>query len=1816
MRKRNIIGVLLLAVIMVVAALGPVTVSAEEAQTKYCEGCQADIALTEYVAIGGEQTETLTLEAGKHYILSADITGAPESGVLIGGAGCIDLNGFNITAGGSCIAISCSGGTTNIMGQGVVTGTYGAAAYGATLHTESSAVVNLYGGTYRKQGDNAAVYVGAKCNVHLYNGATIDTAGTFATYPTAVLMEQANGQFRMHGGTIIGGTTTGNGGSVRVSNGSFIMDGGTITGGQADRGGNIAVNVSGKLTVNGGTITSGTATATYGGGNIYTNKRAVTINGGLITLGTATGTSYGGGNIGIYRATVNIKGGTISLGSANTEGCTGGGNIYAEGDIAKLNISGGTITEGTTVGSGGNISMKYGEMTISGGTVQDGTTTGSDSLGGGNIYVVDTAVTMTDGTISGGVTAVNGGNILLGGTLQLDGGTITGGQAARGGNITVREGGALTVTGGTITSGTATATYGGGNIYTNKCPVTISGGLITQGIAAGTSYGGGNIGIYKATVNMTGGTVSDGSATNTGCRGGGNVYAEGDNAVFNMTGGTVGGGYIATGNGHSIYARSGSLYFGEAAKVTKKADGTGGSMNVYVHDGSLESAGTFAGGVYVNSGTASLTGGKYYSFYYKDTGSCTITGGIFRVNYSRYVPEDYSWVRIAASDEYIYTVVHKDNMPGAVLVDQNKAEYYTQDPLTQYNAADYTHIKLYGDLDLGDISERTIWIDLNGKHLTVSGSGTLYAFDTANDTYDAAACGSVTNGGTVEIVQDVLAPNGRRYIAITDDVTTMHRLNMAVTTVTLKLSKMGLSYKSAFYCDDVLAAKVRNYGMVVSLNNMPGADFLMEEVDINRYTEAAAPFSSGTITQSVAVINIMRNNNFSSSNAKRGEMPIYAAAYVELEGGITLTSDTKNVGKQKTDTDFTGVAYSLHDVMNALDESFGNYSEDIQDQVDAFYFTWKDHGMDWSFCNIGKSVTADLVLEDGWGYCPVCLQKVEWTPIDQATYGETPYGTATDGAHVYLTEDITYTGAEGNAFIFAPATAGHTACFHLNGHTLTATKSRGVYGGQGIINVMGSGTVAGYTSGSKYGAAVQISTSSATGIVNLYSGIYKHAAGSHSGSYAVAVRNYGGTINVYKDAHIDGSFNGKAMLTGTSAQSNSVITLNDTVVDGDIYLTGSLNYVTKLVVDNSAINGTVDADSKNTMILRGAAKAEILELTESTLITLDNLTDGAAFAVVANGCFTETHPQTESYAKYFKAANSSNKIVMANNSLYCIADYSNALELDENLMGYCYACNANVTWQALTDAAVLTGGQHVYLSESLTFEGSDPFITAPTETGAEACLHLNKQNITATGTAIYSDCGTVNIMGGGTVTGLVTVNNGVMNMYSGTYKKHTASDGGTVVCNGGTLNLYADVQFDAADGCAIFVSTDSAASLNLMGTLVDGSVKLDNTEDQLIVTVDSAVIDNMLQIGTGAQVTLTGRPVIKNMAVADGTSVNLENLLNGTKVAVSAQGAFTAPYDAIRTWADYFTAFDASDWIVVQKDVLSCLKYKTLPAGKKVLVIGNSMTYYGKYVIDRGHVLPLTTRINDQGYLYQVCQTNGVDVTVTNFTFGGHTLKDFYSGVCAADRGHNGHNHLNDLTDRNYDYVIFQEGSEAATNTNIYAECKPLMDLFLAENPNTKFAFLVQNTVHHGDTAWRASIKELEENGVIVIDWGAMVEDIINGTTTVPGATETFHKFSFVVNKSAKDGKHPNILAGYLAAQMTYCALSGESAVGMNYSFWNDAKANSSFKLSSYLKTYYSYDATVPSNTNFEAIFASKTDMLGLQQVIDKYLEEKSYLEY
>ncbi len=283
---------------------------------------------------------------------------------------------------------------------------------------------------------------------------------------------------------------------------------------------------------------------------------------------------------------------------------------------------------------------------------------------------------------------------------------------------------------------------------------------------------------------------------------------------------------------------------------------------------------------------------------------------------------------------------------------------------------------------------------------------------------------------------------------------------------------------------------------------------------------------------------------------------------------------------------------------------------------------------------------------------------------------------------------------------------------------------------------------------------------------------------------------------------------------------------------------------------------------------------------------------------------------------------------------------------------------------------------------------------------------------------------------------------------------------------------------------------------------------------------------------------------------------------------------------------------------------------------KRAIFIGNSFTYYGKCVLPKPSTNQRQSqRDDDKGYFYQIAKQNGVNIDVTNWTYGGHSLADTIGGNCAAGKGCDGHDHAKDLTNRYYDYVMFQERSQNIGN--FMESVNQIISMFREANPNVKFFCLVPLRFYElgtdESTQYLNSLKTLESLGVTVVDWGKLIYDVYTKDTKVPGGKLTYDRHSFVISQSKTDGRHQNMLAGYITALMTWCAITGDSAVGQEYSFTGDPKVNSAFDFDQFRSSYYTYGGVA---TNFDQALKSKDEVTGFQKLIDQYLSEKGYRNY
>ena len=274
--------------------------------------------------------------------------------------------------------------------------------------------------------------------------------------------------------------------------------------------------------------------------------------------------------------------------------------------------------------------------------------------------------------------------------------------------------------------------------------------------------------------------------------------------------------------------------------------------------------------------------------------------------------------------------------------------------------------------------------------------------------------------------------------------------------------------------------------------------------------------------------------------------------------------------------------------------------------------------------------------------------------------------------------------------------------------------------------------------------------------------------------------------------------------------------------------------------------------------------------------------------------------------------------------------------------------------------------------------------------------------------------------------------------------------------------------------------------------------------------------------------------------------------------------------------------------------------------GKRILFIGNSYTYWGSVVINKSKdILNQSERSHDEGLFYQLCKENGMDVEVTNWVFGSHDLTDIMSNECQESTSSCvGKDHMSYFEDAAFDYVSIQLSKESAYGGDMMEHLKPTMDFFRAANPDVKFLLLVPHMTYVKKYAWRNDLQAAVDAGVIVCNWGGMLDDIVNKRIEVPGATQQYFLASFVISRGETDGHHQNLLVGYLTALMVYSAITGDSAVGQPYAFADDPSIHPNFDMEAFKKEYYTYEPF----TNFVDIYRSESDMLGLQTLVDQYI--------
>lgn len=556
-------------------------------------------------------------------------------------------------------------------------------------------------------------------------------------------------------------------------------------------------------------------------------------------------------------------------------------------------------------------------------------------------WVVNTAgqtgtkVVLYSGNLTSNVTEIltsgpntNGGTVYMnGGTFEMYGGTINGTKAVYGGAICISGGAAVNIYGGTIQGGQATNR--GGNIYMSaiNCKLNIYGGTIKNGVCLNDSAnvaGGGNIYVNNGDFTLSGGLVTGGKAVR-----GGNIYtntgasSEGNSAVID--------GEATLQNGEATYG--GNLYinrkFTLGAGAFKTGKATYGS-DIYVAKlADMTVADTYNGAAKIyydyNHVPGNAPGNMIAPFKNKASDSavainrCTgvFTGKLYLENC-----EGLPYIYAKKNDNRLH-------ITGAALVDkQGKVTWYktNADAVKVYSSNTAYMRSAAGALAL---TGSNYVVDLAGGNVTISGTGKVTLFDSANDDYKTYGTATISgvklqNGfkTTVAGRDTFMVKSGSAY--------SFHRAGVKIVGVSVRPGVAGMYYTGLWQCDDLLATKVDSFGVAVSVQYQPGENFA-KDADTLFTSFDKTSFASGTTKTGALIHNILKEETL--DNDLRAETKVYASAYITFDGGAVAISSEN-------------VDHSLQSALKLAEANLYDYAAEA-DALQTFCDTWENAGVSW-----------------------------------------------------------------------------------------------------------------------------------------------------------------------------------------------------------------------------------------------------------------------------------------------------------------------------------------------------------------------------------------------------------------------------------------------------------------------------------------------------------------------------------------------------------------------------------------------------------------------------------------------------------------------------------------------------------------------------------------------------------------------------------------------------------------------------------------------------------------------------------------------------
>ena len=844
-----------------------------------------------------------------HYYLYEDIKAFGQK--TITGTTCLDLNGKVATTTGRSLLVNTASSILNIIdsqtGGTIVSQNGSNNVAGGTIRVSSNATLNLYGGTLQYiSTEGSATARGGVIDINGGNvnicGGTVDASKCtlVGSNSGAAIYVAANSGLRISGGEIIQGKK-----ADGTDNCVYVADTTAV------------VTLSGDAKVD----------------ELYFAKSSVTsfvIDGafaGSVKMAYASNiTVKEGDKVGVLTNNGNVSGADISFDNARYGVATSGTDLI-------MAIKPATAKDGW---------CEYCQKTVTWEPWTNDFAKTTIDVPTGHYYLFEdlpnNAVKSTKGTVcldlNGHTMKSKGRSFIVSSQSYTEGTPILNLMDSKGDGCAISYDGANNPNGGTayVVNKGIFNMYGGTlkHVTDGTKSVTNLGGVVCLYSTSSSPDGG--------TMNLYGGTIDASECTMKELGQGSAVYLS-LRSTLNAYGGTVLGGQI-TGNikdGECVYlddASAAVMLSGDAKidEICFKADPVNsltvsgnytGKVTLAYPEGMVEAEG-FVTGKAINK--ADVSGADMRSL--ADGYFVAVDG------------EDLVLTRLDPSCEA--AVIN-----GSVITNCETLE----DALT---AANGSLIRLNNNISRAITISQDTYLDLNGcsitGKLTVAEGKTLYCMDSKTDDYTVAdgRYGKLTNvEGTVAGMPLESDLTVDAYMMITENgEISFHRIGLQMIAMTLRADVAGVYYKSDFGIDEMIADRIKGYGVALSVYVEPNAQNLEDSCAYTYYTD----FSAGgldTEATSTLLTGVMKEKNSESRNEKLANMPVYGRAYFLLEDGTYLFGATADRSFKEQVEATSDIWYSLNKTQKDSVDAMYNRYYSIIDKWDAMNIhAYKDPSRD------------------------------------------------------------------------------------------------------------------------------------------------------------------------------------------------------------------------------------------------------------------------------------------------------------------------------------------------------------------------------------------------------------------------------------------------------------------------------------------------------------------------------------------------------------------------------------------------------------------------------------------------------------------------------------------------------------------------------------------------------------------------------------------------------------------------------------------------------------------------------------------------------